>query len=118
MNRHYSVTVQTFYVIIDGLKFGSSFVTARSYSFRNERTFGLEQSSKIIPIYSIKFNKHLLSAMLFITMLLLSKLCLRFLLSLEIVFKSQAYSSFNHLYYSSVVEIKLSNGIEISLKRY
>lgn len=69
-------------------------------------------SDRIITIYSITFNNNLLSAILCITILLLSKLCLSHFLGLEIVFKSQTYSIFIHLYYSPIVEIKLFDGIK------
>lgn len=75
MNSHYPTTMQTFYsLILDGLKFGLGFVALKILSFHSQQNFGLEKPGKIITIYSIKCNKHSLSAILCITMLLLSKL--------------------------------------------
>lgn len=54
--------------------------------FLYEQIVCVEKFSKVITIYSIKCNKHLLSTILCITMLLLSKLCLNYLPRLEIVF--------------------------------
>lgn len=66
--------MHTFYsLILDGLKFRLDFVALKSLFFHYEQIFGLEKPGEIITIYAIQLNKHLLSALLCITMVLHSK---------------------------------------------